>query len=118
MDKLFIRDLEAEAKIGVYDWEREVLQKLLVDLEMLVDTRLPAETDSISDALDYAEVAKKLLTHMENSEYFLIEALAEDLSKLVIREFKVSWVRISLRKPSAIPSAAEVGIVVERGSDD
>ena len=118
MDKLFIHDLEAEAKIGVYDWEREILQKLLVDIEMLVDTRLAAETDSILDALDYAEVAEKLLTHMRNSQYFLIEALAEDLAKLVINEFKVSWVRIRLRKPSALSFATEVGIVVERESGD
>ena len=118
MDKLFILNLEAEAKIGVYDEEREVLQKIFVDLEMLVDTRVSSQTDSIADALDYAEVSKKLRSRIENSEYFLIEALAEELVNLILDEFKLTWVRLCLRKPSALSFASEVGIVVERGAAD
>ena len=115
MDIVFVRGLEAETVIGVYDWERKVRQRVVFDLEMASDNRLAASTDGIDDALDYAEVSKRVLALVEGSEFQLIETMAEQVAELVLAEFRVPWLRLTLAKPGAVRQAREVGVVIERG---
>ena len=46
----------------------------------------------------------------------MLEALAEALAELLREEFGVSWLRLTLRKPGAVPEAEYVGVRIERGS--
>jgi len=114
MDKIFIRNLATETTIGIYDWERDVRQKVLIDLELAVDASASALTDSISHTFDYAEISQQLLIHIEASNCFLIETLAEELAGIIIDQFKADWVKLSLTKPGALDTASEVGVVIER----
>ncbi len=47
MDIVFIRELRANTVIGVYDWEREVRQTVVLDLEMASENRLAADSDDL-----------------------------------------------------------------------
>jgi dihydroneopterin aldolase len=114
MDKIFIHALKAEAIIGIYDWERQVRQTVLIDLELAADVRKAAMTDSIDDTLNYKRVAKRILAFVESSQFHLVETLAEHLAMLVLDEFGISWVRITLSKPGAVRSSRDVGVSVER----
>src|SRR5580693_1907669 len=114
MDKIFIHALKAEAIIGIYDWERQVRQTVLVDIELGADIRKAALTDAIEDTLNYKRVAKRVLTFVEASEFQLVETLAEHLAMLILEEFGVVWVRIVLSKPGAVRSSRDVGVVLER----
>jgi 7,8-dihydroneopterin aldolase/epimerase/oxygenase len=114
MDKIFIHALKAEAIIGIYDWERQVRQTVLIDLELAADIRKAALTDSIEDTLNYKRVAKRILTFVEGSQFHLVETLAEHVAMLVLDEFGVSWVRIILSKPGAVRSSKDVGVTIER----
>ena len=114
MDKIFIHALKAEAIIGIYDWERQVRQTVLIDLELAADVRKAAMTDSIDDTLNYKRVAKRILAFVESSQFHLVETLAEHVAMLVLDEFGVSWVRIILSKPGAVRSSRDVGVSVER----
>jgi dihydroneopterin aldolase len=114
MDKIFIHALKAEAIIGIYDWERQVRQSVLVDIEIGADIRKAALTDSIEDTLNYKRVAKRVLAFIEASEFQLVETLAEHLAMLILEEFGVPWVRIHLSKPGAVRSSRDVGVEVER----
>ena len=114
MDKIFIRELTAETTIGIYDWERDIRQKVLIDLEMEVDTSIAASTDSISDALDYSQISHELITFIEASDFFLVETLAEELTGIILEKFKVVWVRLRLTKPEALTKASGVGVLIER----
>ena len=115
MDKIFIKDLTAETTIGIFNWERDIRQKVVIDLEMEVDASIAASTDSISDALDYSEISQELLTHIEASDCFLVETLAEELAGIILEKFKVDWVRLRLTKPEALTKASGVGVLIERG---
>ncbi len=115
MDTVFIRELRAETVIGVYDWERDIRQAVVLDLEMATDNRSAAATDSIDDALDYAAVSRRLLSFIESSEFQLIETLAERVADIVLTEFDVPWLRLRLAKPGAVAEARDVGVVIERG---
>jgi dihydroneopterin aldolase len=114
MDKIFIHALKAEAIIGIYDWERQVRQTVLIDLEFAADVRKAALTDSIDDTLNYKRVAKSILAFVESSQFHLVETLAEHVAMLVLDEFGISWVRITLSKPGAVRSSRDVGISIER----
>jgi dihydroneopterin aldolase len=118
MDIIFISDLRIETIIGIYDWERKVRQTVSLDLEMAADIRTAAATDSIEDTLNYKAVAKRLIAFVGDSEYQLVETLAEKIAGIVIDEFNVSWVRLKLHKPGALRGSRDVGIQIERGTRD
>jgi dihydroneopterin aldolase len=115
MDIVFLRDLKIEAIIGIFDWEREIKQTLSLDLEMAADVSKAAKTDAIEDTLDYKAVAKRLIEFVGQSEYKLVETLAERVAEIVLSEFNVPWVRLRVNKPGAVRYAGDVGVVIERG---
>jgi len=115
MDQVFIEQLQIDTVIGVYDWERDIRQRVVLDLEMASDNRRSAQGDNIEDALDYAAVSQRLLDYVSDSEFELIESLAEAVAKLVMTEFSVPWLRLRLSKPGAVKEAAAVGVIIERG---
>lgn len=116
MDRIFISDLRIDTIIGIYDWERQVRQTVSFDLEMAHDIRRAAQTDDIQYTLNYKAVAKRLITFVESSQFLLIETLAEDAARLIMVEFAVPWLRLTLHKPGALRGARSVGVMIERGS--
>jgi 7,8-dihydroneopterin aldolase/epimerase/oxygenase len=118
MDKIFIHALKTEAIVGIFDWERQVKQTVIVDIEISADIRKAALSDSIDDTLNYKRVAKRVLSFVEESKFHLVETLAEHIAMLILDDFGVAWVRISLSKPGAIRNSRDVGVVLERGRDD
>ena len=117
MDRIFISALAAEAVIGIYDWEREVKQKVEIDLEVWMDLSAAGSSDAIEDTLNYKSVAKRVLAFVEASRFRLVEALASEIARIILEEFKVARVRVTVHKPGAIRHSQDVGVVVERGAD-
>lgn len=115
MDIVYIRDLRVDTIIGIFDWEREVRQTVSLDLEMASDIRRAAETDDIQYALNYKAVAKRLIAFIEQSEFLLVERLAEEVANIVRNEFNVPWLKLRLSKPGALRGAYDVGLIIERG---
>jgi len=118
VDKIFLKDLRVEAVIGIWEWERRVRQTVSLDLEMATDARSAAANDDIEEALDYKSIAKHLISVVEASEFKLVETLAESLARIVVSDFGVAWVRLSVSKPGAIEGSRNVGVVVERSAED
>lgn len=114
MDIVYIRDLRIETVIGIYDWEREIRQIVSLDIEMGTDIRRAGETDHIDDTLDYKSVAKRLIGFIRESEFQLVEALAENCAQIVLNEFDVPWLKLRLSKPGAVTGSQDVGVVIER----
>lgn len=115
MDKVFIEQLSVITTIGVYDWEQEIKQKLVLDIEMAHDNQPAGKSDDVVDALDYSKVCQAVLDHIENGRFLLVERVAEEIAELIMQRFSVPWVKIRLTKPGAIPQAKGVGVVIERG---
>jgi 7,8-dihydroneopterin aldolase/epimerase/oxygenase len=118
MDKIFLRALKTEAIIGIFDWERQVKQTVILDIEISADIRKAALSDSIDDTLNYKRVAKRVLAFVEESKFHLVETLAEHIAMLILQDFGIAWVRISLSKPGAIRSSRAVGVSLERDRND
>jgi dihydroneopterin aldolase len=115
MDIIFIRDLRVETVIGVYDWERKIKQAVSIELEMATDIAAAARTDTIDNALDYKAVAKRVIKFVGESQFELVETLAERIAEIVRAEFDVPWLRLTVSKPGAVRGARDVGIIIERG---
>lgn len=118
MDKIFLRQLEVDAVIGIWEWEQRITQTVSIDLEMACDARAAAAKDSVESALNYRDVAKRVQAFVAESRFRLVESLAEAVAGIVLKEFDVPWVRVSVAKPGAIRGAQEVGVVIERTSED
>jgi dihydroneopterin aldolase len=115
MDIVYIRDLQIETVIGIYDWEREIKQTVSLDIDMATDIRKAAESDNIQDTLSYNTVAKRLIEFISGSEFLLVEAMAEQCGQIVMNEFNVPWLKLKLSKPRAVLGARDVGVIIERG---
>lgn len=118
MDKIYLEDLRVEAVIGIWEWERRVRQIISLDLELATDARRAAATDEITEALDYKSIAKRLTAVVEQSEFRLVETLAETLARIIVTEFGVPWLRLTVSKPGAIEGSRNVGVIVERSASD
>lgn len=115
MDIVYIRDLKIETVIGIFDWERRIRQTVSLDLEMATDIRKAAASDDIKDALDYKAVSKRLIAFVSESEFLLVETMAEKIAAIVLAEFNVPWLRLRLSKPGAVRGSQDVGVIIERG---
>jgi dihydroneopterin aldolase len=118
MDIIFLKDLKAECVIGVWDWERRIRQRVAIDLEMGADIRKAASSDDLEDTLNYKAVAKRVIGFVEESEFKLIETLAERIAALLLEEFDIPWCRVTLDKGGAVRGSRAVGVVIERGDRD
>ncbi|MCG5517054.1 MULTISPECIES: dihydroneopterin aldolase [unclassified Ectothiorhodospira] len=115
MDIVYIRDLKVKTTVGIFDWERSIRQEVRIDLEMGADIRPAADSDCIDHTLNYKAVAKRVIALVESNERELVEAMAEDIARMVMAEFPVPWLRLTLGKPGAVRGAREVGVSIERG---
>ena len=107
--------LTVDTVIGIFDWEREIKQKVVLDIEMAVDISPSAATEDIDRTVSYKDVSDRLTQFVQATEFLLVETMAEEIAALVLAEFPVPFVRIKLGKPDAIANAADVGVIIERG---
>ncbi len=114
MDIVYIRDLKIDAVIGIYEWEQRIQQQINVNLEMGWDNRKAAQSDDIKDTLNYKAAANLVKELVEKSEFELVEALAEHIAALLLKEMNIPWIKVSLGKPMAVTDSLEVGVTIER----
>ena len=114
MDKLFIHKLVLDALIGVHPHERHSKQPICIDLELGIDITKPAKTDNIEDALCYDSVVRSVSKFVEQSEFSLIEALAENLSQHLLQQFPIQTIKLRIHKPGVVANTKAVGLMIER----
>lgn len=114
MDQVIIKDLLARGVIGITERERERVQDILINAVVYTDTRPAAQSDDIADCVDYSQLAKKLIAHVETAGRRTVEALADDLARLCLEEERVLGVRMRVEKPGAVRFARSVGVEIER----
>ena len=116
-DKVLIEGLTVLTTIGVYEWEKTIKQKLILDLEMSWDNKPAGESDDVSLCLDYFWVSQSVTSFIQSTQFELIECVAERVAQLVIQKFSVQWLKVKVSKPSAIANASNVAVVIERSAN-
>lgn len=115
MDSIFVKNLDLRAVIGCLPWERKIKQALKLSFELQIDVQKISQSDDIAQALDYAHISNRIRDFVEQSEYKLIETLADNIALLLQKEFSVTALRLTLEKPGALPNADTVGVTLNRG---
>lgn len=114
VDIIYLRELRVDAVIGINEWERRIRQVVSIDLDMGADIHKAAVSDAIEDTLNYKAVAKRVVTFVEDSQFNLVETLAERIAELLLNEFDIPWVQVKLNKPGAVRGSQGVGVIIER----
>ena len=115
LDTVLIEAYEVEASIGVFDWEKEVKQQLIFDLELFGDFSQACQSDDIHHAVNYAEVCMEIDAIVAVKHYDLLEALAESIAQHLLGLFAIDHLALTIRKPGAVERAKNVGIHIKRG---
>jgi len=115
MDRILVKDLSARCILGITAEERREKQEVLVNLALLADLRKPGQSDRFEDAVDYRALKKRIVAMVENSQYYLVEALAERIAEICLEHPGVVQAQVTVEKPSALRFARSVGVEITRG---
>ena len=115
MDKVYIEGLTFQTTIGYYEWEKQIKQKLVIDLAMGWNTALAAENDELAKTLNYAEISEVIVKFANDNPVDLIETLAERIAAFLMTQYHIPWLRLKLMKPTAVHNATTVAVEIERG---
>lgn len=112
MDKIFLKGMKIETLIGVYEWERQQLQTLILDLDIGINNQAK-QSDNIEDTLHYGVVCETLRQKLKEQKFLLLEALAEYIATLLF-DLGAVWAKIRITKPGILSEVREVGVEIER----
>lgn len=115
MDIIYLHGLKVDCVIGVWEWEQRIRQTITIDLDLGFDISAAARSDLLDDTLNYKEVAKRVKAFAHDSQFALVEKLAEEIAQILLTEFSVKWCRIKVHKFGAVRTVKDVGVVIERG---
>lgn len=113
-DKIIIYQLEGACILGMTEEERRSPQKVQIDLEIYTDTSAAGKSDRLELTLDYQKISERVLEHLQDSSFHLIEALAESVAKMILKEFSVKELVVRLFKPNALAKAKTVAVEIHR----
>jgi FolB domain-containing protein len=117
-DRIIIKDLLLRGIIGINDWEREKEQDIMINITLFGDLKTAGSSDKIEDTINYRTITKQIITHVEGSKRFTVEALAHDIAQICLRAVGVQKARVRVEKPGALRFARSVGVEIERGRED
>ncbi|GAP21045.1 dihydroneopterin aldolase [Leptolinea tardivitalis] len=114
MDQILIKDLLARGVIGISDKERSQPQDILFNIVIFTDIREAGATDDIEKSVNYRTVSKQILEYASRIGRFTVEALAEDVARMILEYPRVLGVRVRVEKPGAVRFSRSVGVEIER----
>ena len=119
MDAIVIEGLKVETVVGCFNWERQIQQPLMLDLEIATCLAQAGESDDLVDTLNYAEICEISSQVIVNAAPKLIEHAAKLVVDALFSTYPaIESIKITIRKPAIIAQANSVGIRLERHRHD
>lgn len=112
--RILITDLTARCVLGVSAEERREKQEVVINVALTADLSVAAGSDRFEDTLDYRALKKAILSLVEESEFYLLEALTERVADLCLQDTRVQRVTVRIEKPSALRFARSVAVEVTK----
>lgn len=116
MDIIFLNEIKVKTKLGVPEWERMTPQTIILDIEIGYDLSRACKSDNVTDTIDYGIVVNRLHETLTEHSFQLVEALAEHVCQLILKEFGALNVKVKVAKPAILPGLKALGVVIERGN--
>ncbi|MHB8284787.1 MAG: dihydroneopterin aldolase [Caulobacteraceae bacterium] len=119
---VFIRDLEVQATIGVYEDERAADQRVRVNIDLAVaegpaamSAPSPrADADCLDNVVDYGAIAARIRSLVIEGRSRLLETLAARIADTCLEDVRVYSARVRVEKPDVFTDAESAGIEIER----
>jgi 7,8-dihydroneopterin aldolase/epimerase/oxygenase len=113
-----VRGLSLYTHHGVSDAEREVGQRLVLDLRMEVGECDATVTDLVEDTVDYAAVCERVALVAQQRSYRTLERLCSALADRLLDDFDAEevWVKATKPEPPIPLAVEEVSVEVWRQS--
>ena len=105
-----IKNLRLRCIIGIFDWERKHKQDVVLNIILHFDGNKAALSDQIEDTVDYKKLNKQIISLVENSEFQLIEKMAEEVMALIKQDNRVFKASVEIEKPAALRFADSVSV--------
>jgi dihydroneopterin aldolase len=114
MDTIFLSEVKVQTKLGVPEWERMVEQTIILDIEIGYDLSKACKSDDVTDTIDYGAVVERVRATLKENSFQLVEALAEHICQLILKEFGALSVKVKVAKPAILPGLKALGVVIAR----
>ncbi|MGE3318534.1 MAG: dihydroneopterin aldolase [Candidatus Berkiella sp.] len=114
MDSITLTDIKIHTLIGIHSWEQQVPQTLRIDVTFQTDAKAIAQTDTISQAIDYEQIVNEIFAFAKIHGCKLIETFADKLATILLERFPTKEIRLALHKPGALKDAKDVIISITR----
>ena len=114
MDIIFLSEVKVQTKLGVPEWERMIEQTIILDIEIGYDLSKACQSDDVADTIDYGLVVNRVRETLRENSFKLVEALAEHLCQLILKEFTALSVKVKVAKPAILPGLKALGVIVQR----
>ncbi|NAR19371.1 dihydroneopterin aldolase [Acinetobacter haemolyticus] len=119
MDAIIIEGLKVDTVIGCFNWERQIIQPLMLDLTIHNDLSQAARSDELEDTLNYAQICEIAAQVIQDAKPKLIEHVAQLVLEVLFNTFpSIDSISITIRKPAIIAQANAVGIRLDRNRND
>ena len=116
--RIYVEDLRVKGTIGIFDWEKKIKQEISLSYEIDHDNLSASKEDKIEATTDYKTITKKIISFIEENKFELVETFAEKIAEMVIKDFDVNWIKLRVSKPGALRFSKDVGVIIERTSED
>ncbi len=114
MDTIFLEQVKVQTHLGVPDWERQVAQTVVLDIELRYDFSRACLSDAIDDTIDYGQVVQRIRETLAAHRFKLVEALGEHVCQLILQEFGAQQVTLKVSKPGILPGLKALGVQLTR----
>lgn len=114
MDKIIIKNLKTKGILGIHQHEQQTPQPILINVVMSVDTAPAAAEDDIHQTVNYSTVAKQILSQVQSTHFYTVEALIASLADLILAHESVQEVWLRVEKTEAVTAAESVGVEITR----
>ncbi|AUX87252.1 dihydroneopterin aldolase [Acinetobacter sp. ACNIH2] len=119
MDAIVIEGLKVNTVVGCFNWERQIIQPLMLDLMIHTNLEVAASSDELEDTLNYAEICSISAEVIQKAQPKLIEHAAKLVLNALFSTYPaIESIKITIRKPAIIAEANSVGIRIERHRND
>jgi D-erythro-7,8-dihydroneopterin triphosphate epimerase len=111
---LRIENIRLRTIVGIYEWEKNNKQDVIINVELEFDGSAAIKSDQISDSVNYKTINKEIIGHVENGNFDLIEKIAGDVLEIIMKDKKVQKATVKVDKPGALRFTDSVSVQLSR----
>ena len=112
--KVLIKELILDLKLGYYDFEKEIPQKVKFSLEIDYEDKKPSNDKDLKSIVNYAKIVKLIKKLVKNKHYNFLETLAEDVFDELFKDRRIDKISLRIEKLEILKDCSSVGIQISK----